>query len=108
MFDTLQIGFMEADNTRSGFSRPHTIIIKVFWGIFISNRRKFNLAFKTQSSARHLGPSLGAPTIRMTSLSFHNVNHNTPARIYRAVRNNITRLDCTRNNNGTNLVEMNE
>jgi hypothetical protein len=81
-------------NPRMPFSVYHMPLLRVFWGIFSSNRHKFNSEFKTQSSAltwwryadgsndmitsrwHHFGPSLGAPTICMTSLRFNDVNHN--------------------------------
>jgi hypothetical protein len=100
-------------------------LLSVFWGIFSSNRRKFNseiqdpkfghdvamtlrrreqwcdyvaMTLHRQAWWRHLGPSLGAQAIRITSLRFHDVNLNTPVWYNRVIRKSTARLDCTLDN----------
>jgi hypothetical protein len=126
------VRYFHSRNTRVPFSVYHMTLIWELWGILSSNRGKCNseikdpkfsldiamtlrrreqwrndvtMTLRRQGRWCHFGPSLGAPSIRMTSLRFYDVNHNAAMWYNHVIRKNITRLDCTLDN-GKNLVEM--
>jgi hypothetical protein len=106
-----RVWYFHSKNTRVPFSVYHMPLLRVglFWGIFSSNRRKFNseiqdpkfsldvtrreqwrdyvtMTLRRQEQWCHLGPSFGGPTICMTSLRSHDVYHNAAVWYNRAIR----------------------